>query len=545
MFRRFTSRLSLVLVLGLAVLAAAPGRAPANTAGEARHSHPADTLSATEYDSLVRATRSAWEVPGVSVAVVEDGNVSFVRGYGVRDRKTDRPVTAQTLFATASVTKSFTALALSDQVQRGKLTWSTPVHARLPAFSLQGEYGTLHATPLDLLTHRTGLAKHDFAWYAADSVPFDRAEAIERIGHLPLQGEFRGGYHYTNWGYVAAGRLVGAVAGSSWEAVVRSRLLEPLGMDRTYLRLDSLSARPNHAVGYTTQFFRPDGELRSTYRTTATDLIDQPAMAPVGSLVSSAEDMARWARLHLNEGSPEGDRVVAAGAVRATHLPRVIKRPRGRFPELGTPMYGLGWSVQSYRGHRVVFHSGGLPGFSAMVALLPREDDGVVILSNRNDTFFPMDLLYSTLDRLIEKPPVDWTNRYKKRFERRLQALEKQAAAAQAESAPANPADPGRPLHDYVGIYRHPGYGTIRVLSQENRLEARFHGIEMRLAPAGQNRFLPRADPTFVRARQPVFQFRASTDGSIDRVVIPFAPETDPIPFRRTSEHQSTDDRED
>jgi CubicO group peptidase (beta-lactamase class C family) len=195
---------------------------------DAQNARP-DKLNAAlqKIRSYIDTSMKVWGTPGLAVGIVKDGKVILAEGFGKRDVEKNLPVTPKTRFILGSTTKAFTTMAMGILVDEGKLDWDKPVSSYLPQFKLMNEYATLHATPRDLATHRTGLPRHDIVWAnAAFSLP----ELVESLQYLEPSRDFRTTFQYNNLMYIAAGCLVGRVSGSSWEEVVRERIFEPLGM---------------------------------------------------------------------------------------------------------------------------------------------------------------------------------------------------------------------------------------------------------------------------------------------------------------------------
>lgn len=489
------------------------------------------------YDSLVRASMDAWRVPGAAVAVVRDGEAVLVRGYGVKRGGGDDTVTAETVFPVGSTTKSFTALAVADLVEAGELSLDEPVREYLPGFRLPSDQATAHATLEDLLSHRTGLARHDYL-LRGDGEPFDRNELMARLRHLHMAHGFREAFQYNNFMYMAAGRVAGRTSGTSWEEVVRSRLLDPMGMEDTGFGQDFYLEAADRARGHRTP---PSGASSgdSLPAPVRQDFVRNDAIGPAGSLMSTASDMARWVETVAGEGKLDGKRVVPAAALEETTTPRMpapgLAESLLGQPEMSHVSYGLGWFVQDYRGYELVHHSGGIGGFSAVVAVLPREDAGVVVLCNNQSGAMFYALALATFDRLLGLDPVDWNARF-------LDEVSKMRAAAgsggQDDSADADaPEDsPDHELAEYAGTYAHPAYGEVPVRETDGGLVAEYHGIRVRLRHRTHDVFGGEVDPEHwvLAGHDLVFHFRTDRRGEIDAVELNLAPTSGrPVVFER------------
>jgi CubicO group peptidase (beta-lactamase class C family) len=400
-------------------------------------------------DAFAAAELAAWKVPGAALAVVKDGQVVWAKGYGVRDRARGLPVTPRTLFAIASVTKSFTVAALAALVTQGRLEWDRPVREYLPDFRLYDERAERHLTARDMVTHRSGLPRHDAAWYGS---PASRRQLYERLRYLEPSRDLREGYQYNNLMFMAAGYLAGQLAGGTWEDSVRALVFGPLGMSRSNFS----PAESQKSDDFARPYERDDRDevVDSTFR-------DFFEMGPAGTVNSSVEEMARYVIMHLGEGRFEGRQVVGEADVAEMQAPQMVMPTPLRWPELGHTAYGMGLFVTTYRGHKLVHHGGNIDGFSALLSFMPQDEMGVVVLTNMNGSALPTVLSYQVYDRLLGLAPVDWSARLRER-EEKARAAETEARQ-KGYTARREGTRPAHPLEEYAGEYAHPGYGALVV----------------------------------------------------------------------------------
>jgi len=537
-------------------LAAAPDGRPLRDAPTAQE-------ALEGWGDFVRASMERWNVPGVAMAIVVDGEVVLAEGYGQRDVEGGLPVTAETAFPIGSASKAFTGLLVSLLVEEGKLSWDEPVKTWLPDFELQDPFASDEMNPEDLLTHRSGLPRHDLLWYGS---PFDRESLVQRVRYLEPSAPFRTDFQYQNLMYVTAGYLAGQVTGSTWEDQIQDRIFEPLGMAASTLRIDDmLATNENHAFGYR-DVDDDEGDAtghalagsrspsagprsssvgsRSTSRAresrgAAADSVARmefrriDAVGPAGSINSTVLDMARWVEAQLGTGAVDGEEVFPPAAVRKTHTAEVVV-DEGIFstllaqPELPHLMYGLGWFLQPYRGHRMLHHGGNIDGFSSLVSFLPDDGTGLVVLTNMNGTFLTTVLALSLYDRLLGLEAVDWNERYEG-IRDRLEAAQEQQGAG---SEPVAGTSPSHALEDYVAAYSHPGYGRLDVTGGPQGLAVRYHVLTMPLEHVHYDVFEGKAEPPLddLRLR---FQFQSNLEGDVDRISVPLQGGVDPILFRR------------
>ncbi|HWS89892.1 MAG TPA: serine hydrolase [Pyrinomonadaceae bacterium] len=429
-------------------------------------SAPAQTLEQRlrEIDEYAAKAGQEWKVPGFSVAVVKDDKVVFVKGYGVRELGKPEPVDGDTLFAVASNTKAFTSAALATLVDEGKLKWDDPVTKYLPYFQLYDPYATREMTVRDLLSHRSGLATFggDLLWY---ETTYSREEIIRRVRFLkPVYG-FRSRYGYQNIMFLAAGEIVPAVTGKSWDDYVRERFFAPLGMNRTVTTLRQLTSSQNVAA--------PHNETDGRVKVVKYSNVDSAGGA--AAINSSAAEMAEWVRLQLGRGTYQGRKIFSAAASREMWTPHTVVGGVGEAAERFNPtvhfnLYGLGWALSDYRGRKVVTHSGGLDGMTSRVALLPEENLGVVVLTN-SETPLQAFLYYKVFDVFLGAPARDWSADFMARAKAARERAEAEAKRAEESRVPGT--KPSLPLSAYAGTYGGQMYGDAKVTEEGGRLVVR------------------------------------------------------------------------
>ncbi len=324
-----------------------------------------------EIRNYIDTSLAMWNTPGISVAIVMNDSVLMAEGFGYRNLEDSLPVTSKTLFAIGSCTKAFTTAAMGILVDEGKLDWEAKVTEYLPAFQLHEDYATDHMNLIDLVTHRSGLPRHDALWYGSS---LTREELFKRLKYLEFSEEFRTEFQYNNLMFMTAGLLVGHVAGTTWEDFVKKRILDRLGMINSNFSVNISQQADDYALPY----------IEKKDSITLTDFRNIDAMGPAGSINSNAEDMARWLKLQLNGGEVNGNEIISSTNIDLMHSPQIIMKGKTANPEILFSAYGLGWGMESYRGHYLVQHGGGIDGFTAMVTLLPQDDIGIVVLANKS-----------------------------------------------------------------------------------------------------------------------------------------------------------------
>jgi len=418
-----------------------------------------------DFDAYVRRGLQTLRVPGVAVAVVKDGKVVFAQGYGVRTLGDTGRVDAHTLFQIASNTKAFTTAALAMLVDEGKLAWDDPVTKYLPDFQLYDPYVTREFTLRDLVTHRSGLGlgAGDLLWFHSS---YSRAEIIHRIRAAKPASSFRSRYAYDNVLYIAAGEIVPAVTGKSWDDFIKERILTPLGMTESGTSIAFLSSTNNVAT--------PHGVERGKLQVVPRDSIDNTGAA--GGIVSNVSDMAKWLLCRLDSGRYAGGRLFSERQARVMWAGQTILPIGDPPPPLaalrpGFSEYGLGWFLRDYRGRKVVAHTGGLAGMTSQVMLVPGERLGLVVLTNGESSLMTA-LAYRLLDTFFGAPPADWVAAFAQAEQlERVQADSTVRARAGSRDSLAGPS---LPLGRYAGTYRDALYGDAAITLENGRLVLRF-----------------------------------------------------------------------
>lgn len=458
----------------------------------------------------VERLAAEWEIPGLGVAIVRGDSILLARGFGVRETGGEARVDRGTLFAIGSTTKAFTSAAVGMLVGEGVLDWDDPVVDHLPGFRLADPWVTREITLRDLLAHRSGLPMANLMWLPGH---LDGDAMIRRLRHLEPTAGFRQELTYQNVLYLVVGRILAERSGSTWAAFLTDRILKPLAMRRTRPDLSGLEAAGNVATPHA----RIDGAVSPV------PFRDITAVGPAGSMLSSAEDMARWLRLQLAGGVADGRRIIAEEALLETRRPQVILESEGPlsvfYPEARQLAYAMGWVVSDYRGLTMLDHGGGIDGMSALVALVPERDLGVAIMANRQLATPPYPILYPVLDRLLGMEPVDRTAAF-----RAVEDLAEEMAASQPERMDASP--PSRALDAYAGRYESGPLGEAVVRAGEGGLVFELGRFTGALQPWHHDTFrVPWADRAWRAAAGPGWvTFRLDREGRVEALELSTVP---------------------
>jgi CubicO group peptidase (beta-lactamase class C family) len=462
-------------------------------------------------DRYVADVMRAFEVPGVGLAIVKDGQVLLAKGYGVRQLGDPTPVDGKTLFGIASNTKAFTATALALLVEEGKLEWDAPVIRYLPWFQMWDPWVTRELTVRDLLVHRSGLGlgAGDLLWWPPTAL--DRAEIARRLRFIPPATSFRTAYAYDNVLYTVAGEVIETVSGRSWEDFVGSRILARVGMAGSNVMHSGAGLSGNVAI--------PHARIEGTVRPVAPFLADN--VNPAGGINASAEDMARWLVVQLDSGRlADGSRLFAPRTTRelwtiVTPIPTGTPAPELAPLRSSFNGYALGFGVRDYRGEKMVTHTGGLPGYVSRLTMIPDRRLGVMVLTNQESGAAFSAITQRILDHYLGAPATDWLAAYRvvtARSDSLTAAQEARTAAARDTTS-----RPSLPLGRYAGTYADPWYGDVTIAEERGRLVIRFShtpALTGDLEPWQYDTFVARWRDRELRADAFV-SFSLNPDGSI------------------------------
>lgn len=424
--------------------------------------HPKDSFS--DLDTAFARLLKDWHAAGFAVAVVEKNKVIYSKGFGYRDLDNKLPVTAHTEFAIGSCTKAFTSSLVGMLDQEGLLDIDKPVRSYLPELKFYNEAMNSTITLRDMMCHRTGLPRHDYAWYLFNSGTRD--SLIRRIQYLEPTAGVREKWQYNNFMFMAQGMVVQKVTSNSWESNLKERILGPLGMTETNTSVNELQKAAEPAVGYGV---KRDSIIQKL------DYHSLENIAPAGAINSTVTDMAAWVNTWINGGKYNGKQIIPANYVGQAISAQMVSGggvPDKESPDIYFSNYGFGWSLASYRGHYRVEHGGNIDGFSASVCLFPSDSIGIVVLSNQNGSQVPSIVRNLIADRLLHLPYKNWSSWLKGITDKARTDAKAANAAKIAQDKPVT--HPSHAMDDYAGIYSNPGYGSFEIKQTHDSLYADF-----------------------------------------------------------------------
>ena len=421
---------------------------------------PATEALIPEIEAYVAEGMAKFHVPGLALGIVEGDRLVYAKGFGVR-KQGGEPVDTATVFQIGSTTKAFLATTLAIAVDEGKLAWDDRVVDRHPGFQMKDPWVTQGFRVFDLLAQRSGLPP-----YANDTLGLlgaDAATLIRSLRDVEPITSFRSSFAYTNITHMVAGEIVADAMGApDWGTLVADEIFAPLGMSSTSLTAAAIEAAPNTTLGYR---WAPDAVTEAPF----TPLFPY-AFAGAGAINSNVEDLARWVRLLLADGTFEGQPIVSAANLDVTRIPRV-----GMTPALA---YAMGWVVQSTPNGRVVWHNGGTLTFGAFIGTAPDKDIGVIVLTNVTNVGMPDAIGAWILDRALGNPEIDHV------ADALARATAGHAADAATFDAPPD-AGPPPPLAPLVGVFDNPSIGAAEIAVDGDGLVLTLTatGARLRFAP--------------------------------------------------------------
>ncbi len=485
-----------------------------------------------DFDDFVNQALKDWKVPGVAVAVVQGDKVIHLKGYGYSDLEKRLPVTPETLFGIGSITKSFTVSMLGMEMDQGKVDFDKPVRDYLPTFKMYDPVLTEQMTIRDLVTHRSGLPRHDMVWYSSDA---SREEIIRRLQYLEPNKPLRSTFQYNNLMFMTAGYIAGLLNGKSWEDTIRERIFVPLGMKGTNFSLKESQGSSSFALPY-----RKGTDVKADVERMPFDeqCPDRCAIGPAGEINSNVADMSRYLLFHLNKGTLQGKAMLSENSAIQMQTPQMVLHGAPDFKEESETSYGMGFFISQYRGHKRVEHGGNLDGFSAEFAFLPNDGIGVVVLTNLDGTALPSAIAYNVFDRLLGLDQVPWSQRYLQLESSRRES--EQEAKSKGYASHKTDTHPSHELKDYVGEYGHPGYGVVSVVADGSSFKLQINKITESVAHLHYDVFQVPDAPFDPFAKLKV-SFFSDANGDISTLSLPLETSVKDIVFTRLPDKQLTE----
>lgn len=411
------------------------------------------------FDGYVQENMELWNIPGMAVGIVKDGELVFSKGYGVKDVETGEPVTPETIFQIGSTSKAFTSFLLAQLIDRGEVNWKDRVVDHFPEFRMYDPWVTSNFLIEDLMAQHSGLPPYSGDFMAFFDCPRD--EIIEKIRFIPPANTFRTDFAYQNNLFLVAGKIIENHSNLTWEENVEKEIFAVLGMDESSNTPEGYFETGNYATTYGSY----NDEL------TRIDFDGKPfkfayVYGPAGGINSNIVDMSKWISLQMNKGAFGDDVLLSRVQYDFLHRPATF---------IGSSdskilFYCQGWIYEQRRDYRLFWHDGETLGCKTMVAYLPDDDLGIVVLSNLAGTHLPDLLAYVLFDLYKEVEFIDYSGEYLKML------------IDYTKTVPEEPeitfSDP-LPLENYAGIYYNDFFEKVSVSVKEGRLEMEFIGRDI------------------------------------------------------------------
>lgn len=415
-------------------------------------------LNSAQVDSVVEKTMKTFNVPGMAVAVIKDGEIIIENTYGIQSVETKKPVNKQTLFGVASNTKAFTSAALAQLIDEGKLEWDTKVTDIIPEFKLYDAYVTSEFTVRDLLVHRSGLglgAGDLMVIPASNTTTLE--EMIHNLRYLKPVSSFRTKYDYDNLLYVVAGEIVARVSGESYDEYIENNFFKPLGMTRSLLNIEEIEKDQNRIDGHAPV----DGKLQITPPTFT------QISTPAAGIYASIEDMSKWVKARINYGrygENLKDSLFSKKQAKEMWTAQTLTPTAKGDYNTNFSAYALGWVVKDVKGHLEVSHTGGLFGIVSQVTIIPELELGIIVLTNQESGAAFMSVTNSIKDAYLGVKGKDRIDQY---YQNRLKAEKRadsitQKVAQEIEKQLKNKSQ-GLPEEDIVGEYKDDWFGKVKI----------------------------------------------------------------------------------
>jgi len=477
-------------------------------------------FQAEKLDSFVAKAMSDWHLMGLAIAIVKKDSVILAKGYGYRDFFNKLPVTENTSFPIASVSKTFTTALIGIAEKDGKLQLNKPVHQYFPEFQLYTDQLTNTVTAEDMLCHRTGVAAHDWAWSFNTNFPQD--VYLKRLKYLEPFAPLRTEFQYNNFMFFVLSVLAGKFYNTTWNDLVSKKLFLPLEMKNTYSSYVSQKDYSNVALKY---------EYKDSFKLEPTEQMDD--LLGAGSINSTATDLARWLQVWINGGVYKGKEVIPADFVRRATESHFVAdgSVSRRFPDEHFYNIGLCWFLSSYRGHYEAHHTGNIDGFSSSVTFFPFDSLGIVVLANQNGSRL-IQLVPDFIADIAFDLPVRDKNSAFMEMRKKYDSSQQRLVKINVDTITTKPLFS---LEKYTGKFQNPGYGPLKIEVYKKTLLLTYYDLKLVLVPKEGHRFSSHYQEEEIASADGVGDvvFRFDKQGKLESFQIPFEPTVKDIVFKK------------
>ena len=428
-------------------------------------------------DSELEKVLKKLEEPGFAIAIVENDQILYSKGFGYRDYENKIKVDSNTLFAIGSATKSFTSSLLGVLREDEKLDFEDSPIDHINELRFYNSQMNDVISIKDMMSHRTGLPRHDASWYFFPT--FSKDSLVSRVKHHKPFTSVRNQWWYNNFMFMLQGVIAERITNKTWSENIKEMIFDPLGMTRSNTSIAELENSENAAFGYSQDFKKMD------YYKIA-------GMGPAGSINSSVNEMSKWLITWINKGEYKGKKILPPNYTEeaiSSQSVVVANLPDEDNPGLHLTNYGYGWFLSSYKGHYRVEHGGNIDGFSTSAAFYPSDKVGIIVLSNQNASNTPSIVRNIISDRMLDVKKTDWL---KYHFDKLKEAeLIQKELDKNEDSDKIKGTNPSRSMNEYEGEYTNLGYGTFDISMKNDSLFMKIPNKTFWLSHHHYDTFLP------------------------------------------------------
>jgi CubicO group peptidase (beta-lactamase class C family) len=430
-------------------------------------------------DQKIEKILKDWNVPGCGIGIVYKDKLVFAKGYGYRNLEKKQPVTPNTLFQIASNTKLFTATAIGFLVEDGKLEWDKPIKKSVPQIQFYNDNLDANVTIRDMLSHRTGISRHDGIWYKSD---FARQELFDRLKYLEPSLPLRSGYLYNNLMYAASGHIVEILSGKTWETFTSEKIFSPLNMSNSMFVVEDMQKQAD--------FMAPYYEKRDTNILLPFPFYTkQQGLGPAGSIISNINDLSNWLIAQMNGGKFKEKQVIPLSIIKETMQPASITASvPDKYYENMNAVYGMGRGSSIYKGHYRVQHTGAIGGIYSHISLMLPDSIGVIVFTNgAHAGGLPSIIANTVYDQVLQLEATPWSDRSLKDYVKRKMTDKEARQKPDIDRVPNT--KPSHALADYAGIYEDAAYGKMEINYKNDNLSFTFNNTTLPLSHYHYDRF--------------------------------------------------------
>ncbi|WP_299257957.1 serine hydrolase [uncultured Aquimarina sp.] len=462
-------------------------------------------------DDEIIQLMTAYNTIGLSVAVVKDDKVIYSKGFGYRNLKQQLPVTENTLFHIASMTKAFTGSLLGILESNNQLSLKDKPGQYVPNFKFYNDEMNNLITIEDLLSHKSGIGSQGVSLEMFPDK--DKLITVQRLQYLKPESEVKNSWNYSNMGYTLAGTIVEQVTNKNWETNLQEKIFAPLHMKNSCTTIEEMKQSNNFSLGYGVYKGKSEKVPYQNYY----------AFGPAGVIKSSVKDLSNWMRTWLNKGVFNGNQVIPKEYVYEASRPQNLKHKEEYTEDSFLYTEGFGWRIRSWNGHYRLRHGGNTQGFSSVTELFPFKNIGIVVLCNQNGSILPYIISDKISRRLLQLPPeneypVLISDLYKPNSEDTSFNIDKM---------------PTQPISNFSGFYYADGFGKIEVIEKAGKLLAIFPTHTFKLAHQNYNNFYLKGMEDFKESFNPEFTVKFIMDTKGKTSMLEIYAQKEPIEFHK------------